>query len=472
MTETERILARCLGALDKGETVEESLARYPDKRDELEPLLHAAQITRTTPSVVPSPDFREGARDRMVSMIREKESETARHHTTRRRGFLKWLFPHAGVSGPVRRSALAATAALTALLVVTAASVGVVHASSDTLPGDSLYPVKLAAERLRMAISLTQNEELRLRLQFASERLEEANELAARNRGEEIEPLMRQYAAELEAANGILRRQRDRDSEATSVYRLIRHQLDQQQAQLMAIQDLVSDEARPAVEHALAASEDTKRQAMEFEDSPKATPSVSPWPSPTTSPAHGPSLTPSPKADVGPRDEAPTYTPSIPGRTRTPESPGLTATPNPPGLTRTRMPARPTGTAVDPKTGDTPPPPGLTRTPKGFERTRTPGPPEPRSTPRPPDADPQEPGDTPGAPEFGPPGLESTPGPPNPDPPGQGEGPDPPASDSPGEDNSPNPPGNPDHSDPEDSGRPTDPTDPGPPGQGESPDQP
>lgn len=465
MNKTEILLAQCLTALKNGETVEECLARYPDRRDELEPLLRAAQIARAAPTVVPSSDFQEGARDRMVRMIRERETSKGRHRREKRQGFLEWLWPSGGFSGPVRRSALAAVAALTVLFLVTVAGVGVVHASSDSVPGESLYPVKLAAERLRLAISLTESEELRLRLQFASERLEEASKLTASEREEEIEPLMRRYAAELEEANGILRRRRDRDSDPVSTSPLIRYALDQQQAQLKAIQDRVSDEAQPAVERALEASEHTEREALELEDFPTATPSTSPGLSPTATRTRGPSRTPSPKADAGPEDQGPTDTPPMPGRTKTPEAPGLTATPYPPGLTRTPVPSRPTGTPTDLEVGDTPLPPGLTRTPRGRQPTVTPGRPDP---------DPSGSGNTPQAPDPGPPHSDNTPGPPDPDPPGQGEAPDPPDPDPRGQDDDPDPPGNPDPPSPADPGQPTDPPNPSPPGgenQDESPDQ-
>ena len=463
MTKTEILLARCLTALENGETVESCLARYPDERDELAPLLRAAQIARAAPTVVPSADFQEGARDRMVRMIREREASKSPARREKRHGFLEWLWPSGGFSRPVRRSALATVAALIGLLIITISGVGVVYASSDSVPGDSLYPVKLAAERLRLAVSLTESEELRLRLRFASERLEEASELAASERGAEIEPLMQQYAAELKAANGILRRRRDRQSDPVSASPLIRYALDQQQAQLKAIQDRVSDEAQPAVDRALEASEQTEREALELEHFPTGTPSISPGLSPTATRTRSPSRTPSPKAETGPEDQGPTDTPPMPGRTKTPEAPGLTATPHPPGLTRTPVPARPTGTPTEPEVEDTPLPPGLTRTPRGRQPTITPGPPE---------SDPSGPSNTPQAPDPGPPDSGNAPGPPDPDPPGQGEGPAHPDPDPPGLDNNQNTSGDSNHPGSEDTSQTPDPPNPGPPVQAESPDQP
>jgi len=474
MAEIEHLLARCLTVIEEGQTIEECLARYPDRRDELEPLLRAAQVARAAPLVIPSSGFREGSRDRMVSMIQERRSRETPRTATERSGFFGWLRSLAQPSGPVRRTAVTAAAALTALLLIALVSVGVVHASSDTVPGDSLYPVKHAAERLRIAVSLTESEELRLRLQFASERLEEASKLASRGSREDIAPLMRRYAAEVEAASTILRRRRDRDAGASSMFPLVRDRLDQQQAQLQALQGTVSEQAQPAVQHALAVSEEAERRARELEAAPPGSPSATANPAmpSTATRTPCPSSPPSATADVGSREETASHTPSLRRQTKTPESAGRAGTTSPPGQTRTAMSTRPTRTSESQTDVETPVPPGLTHTPDGPERTRTPGPAQPSRTPQPPEADPPGTGHTPNPPDPGPPGPDSTPERPDPDQPGQGEGPEPPNPDPPGQGNGPSPPGNPDPSDPEEPGQPPDPRDPGPPDQDESPDQP
>lgn len=70
------------------------------------------------------------------------------------------------------------------LLVLTMAGGGVVWAASDSLPGDVLYPVKLAVEDFRLALIADPAAQAERSLSFVTERVEEIRGLA--DRGETI----------------------------------------------------------------------------------------------------------------------------------------------------------------------------------------------------------------------------------------------------------------------------------------------
>lgn len=57
-----------------------------------------------------------------------------------------------------------------------------VNASFDSLPGDALYPVKLATERMQLTIASSSSRRARLHAEFASRRLQEAGELSLSSR--------------------------------------------------------------------------------------------------------------------------------------------------------------------------------------------------------------------------------------------------------------------------------------------------
>jgi len=413
MGNMENLLARCLTEMEHGSSVEECLARHPERHTELEPLLRAAHHIRSTPEVTPSAAFRSGARERMIHLIRARQSTARNPDQPKPAGLLERLRSTVGIRRAVGRFALPAVATMAIILLLGTLGIGAVYASSASVPGDSLYGVKLAGEQVRLAASLSPNEDARLRLKFAAERLEEAGALVERDAAARIAPLMRRYVAEVEAASGILQRQRDRDRDVAALASHLQEQLEQQQTELSRIRDQVSQDAQPAVEHALTASRAALLWTLEPGDRPGMSPTAKQEPTTTDThqpaagasrtPVPGPSRTPGPTAaaeselDADPADvpnppghthtpEPPgrTYTPAPPGQTRTPEPPGRTNTPAPPGLTRTPEPPGPTYTPAPPGLTRTPEPPGRTYTPQPPGQTRTPEPPGRTYTPAPP----------------------------------------------------------------------------------------
>lgn len=69
-------------------------------------------------------------------------------------------------------------ASLAAFVLVFGGWIGAVNASSDSLPGDVLYPVKLAAERLQLTFTASAQRRVKLHTQFAGRRLEEVTNIS------------------------------------------------------------------------------------------------------------------------------------------------------------------------------------------------------------------------------------------------------------------------------------------------------
>ncbi|MFO7882959.1 MAG: IS200/IS605 family accessory protein TnpB-related protein [Kosmotogaceae bacterium] len=191
MAGTEQLLAECLEAVERGAAIEVCLARYPEHREELEPLLRAAQRVRTAPTVGPSADFRKGARERMVMLIQDCKASAEQSGTAETAGLLERLWARVAPALLMRRLAVPTLAALSVIFLVGVLSVGAVYASSDAVPGDHLYAVKLAGERLRLALARDETAQAELHLRLAGERLEEAEALVEQDRPEEIQALMR-----------------------------------------------------------------------------------------------------------------------------------------------------------------------------------------------------------------------------------------------------------------------------------------
>ncbi|NQT05408.1 MAG: hypothetical protein HQ577_05295 [Dehalococcoidia bacterium] len=133
--ELVNIFEECLERiLTGGETVEQCLAGYPEYAAELAPLLQTALEAKETLEIAPSPEFREKARYQILTELRDIEERKQRRFS-----FFGW-------------QPRWATAAI-AVLVLLVASSGTVAAAGNSLPDQTLYPVKLATERVRLALT-------------------------------------------------------------------------------------------------------------------------------------------------------------------------------------------------------------------------------------------------------------------------------------------------------------------------------
>lgn len=157
-------LNHCLELLDQGRTVEECLERYSALADEIAPLLQLAMRTQAAAeAVVPSPEAQRTGLGRITG------AWTAMEERRRRRQRGPWRL--------LRRSWVLAAVAALALVFggwTTAA------AAQDSIPGDRLYPVKSAQERVLLLVVFSDSRKANLHARFAEARAEECAKLASR----------------------------------------------------------------------------------------------------------------------------------------------------------------------------------------------------------------------------------------------------------------------------------------------------
>ena len=153
----ENIFNECVEAMLHGESLEQCLQRYPQHAAELEPLLRTAMAAHhASAAVEPRPEFK-------AQMMYRIQSELSATKEKRR---AKWLpsFKH------MPRWAVAA---LLIVLVLLMAGGGTVAAASNSAPGDTLYPVKLATENVQLALTFSDTGKANLEAKFASRRIDE-----------------------------------------------------------------------------------------------------------------------------------------------------------------------------------------------------------------------------------------------------------------------------------------------------------
>ncbi|MFQ6058528.1 MAG: DUF5667 domain-containing protein [Anaerolineae bacterium] len=173
----EALLAEALSRLEQGETVGACLARYPEHADRLAPLLRTAAFSLQALAYVEPPSEAALAAGRR-RLLRQVARQWATPEPWWRRLpslSLPRLAPARGL----------ATLALVILLFV-ALGGGAAVAAVNSLPGDPLYPVKLATERARLALTLDPGARTALQAQFAQERREEAWTVVALGRRTQV----------------------------------------------------------------------------------------------------------------------------------------------------------------------------------------------------------------------------------------------------------------------------------------------
>ena len=153
-------LEACLEQMQAGASLEQALASYPLWVEELRPLLLAAQSAQTLGKDVLVPKAAQ-AHSRAVFL------QAAHQRTQTRQDVFAWRF---------------GLAVLAILIVLATGAATTAAVSARALPGETLYPVKIAAERTRLLLAGAPLKRLELEQSFDQERIEEVETLSQRFR--------------------------------------------------------------------------------------------------------------------------------------------------------------------------------------------------------------------------------------------------------------------------------------------------
>lgn len=157
-TDVTEILEICLRRMDAGAPIESVVADYPDHAGELREMLRIATVAQAAPSHIPA-GAQANSRKRMLE--RAKALQEKRPAVSLWAGLL-FLRRHLG-------SAALATAAIALLFIALS--------STNALPGDQLYPVKLAAEWAELSMAGSEATRLEREAGFDMRRTEEVAQM-------------------------------------------------------------------------------------------------------------------------------------------------------------------------------------------------------------------------------------------------------------------------------------------------------
>lgn len=203
----EDILNDCIDALLRGESVEQCLQRYPQHAPQLEPLLRTALAAHdSATSIEPRPDFKAQVRYQLQAAL----------HDRKRRARPRWV----SALGWLPRWA---TITVAIVLIALIAGGSTVAASSGSVPGDTLYPVKLATERVQMAFTFSDAGRVELEARFASRRIDEMQRVILKDDPELIEELASRFEAHLQNIEGLASRIRSEAGDGQVLFRVRMH---------------------------------------------------------------------------------------------------------------------------------------------------------------------------------------------------------------------------------------------------------
>jgi hypothetical protein len=190
----EDILNECLERLRQGESLEQCLARYPERAGELEPLLQVAVASqKASLAVNPRPEFRTRARYEIQSQLHGKERKTE----AKKVSFAGWM-PRWAV------------AVASVILIFLVAGTGTVAASTSSMPDDTLYPVKLATERVRLGLTRGDIKKARVDVRLADRRVKEIIYLAKKGDSRRLNKALLRLEGHMEDIDRVIEANADR----------------------------------------------------------------------------------------------------------------------------------------------------------------------------------------------------------------------------------------------------------------------
>ncbi|MDP2731002.1 MAG: DUF5667 domain-containing protein [Dehalococcoidales bacterium] len=182
----------CLERLLRGEELESCLHDYPEEADELRLLLKTAGgIRRYVETAKLRPDF--------ITRTQATLGIAYQHK------FYSGKTRTAGILRPVRRLVMATALAITTLIVTFTGGFALsVKASENTMPGQTLYPVKLVTEQVRLTFAFSDDRKVNYLTRFAETRAEEIAYAAAKGDSDQVEAALGRLEGHLEKVGNII----------------------------------------------------------------------------------------------------------------------------------------------------------------------------------------------------------------------------------------------------------------------------
>jgi len=262
----EKILDKCIARIASGEAdIESCLNEYPEYAAQLRPLLEIAMLLYKEPQPQPRPDVV----SRGEGLLRDKVLEKRRSKTPRR-GLARVIVDKIGIGRSAARrvpllpkhSRLRWVVTFAGIVALVAIGVGVIAASSHSMPGDVLYPVKIAAEQFRLMLTPSEESKGEFHIALAERRMQEIAEMSRRGETGEVAKLVSTVSQHLEKAGEVIVATGEGEV-AEELKTKLEESAVQQLAALEGALHEADEETKPVITQALQTSGDSYGTALE-----------------------------------------------------------------------------------------------------------------------------------------------------------------------------------------------------------------
>ncbi len=242
----EEILAKCLDQMEAGASLESCLADFPEQAAELEPLLQMTQQMKQLTKVGARPAFARGTRLDLENQLRISGEAVTFNGRNRHRSQKPKLLLQRRFSMSMLQLMVAAVVALTAT------TGGAAYAANASSPGDFLHGLDLAIENTQLNLAPDVWSKVQLRLEFASERLAEAQETFSENNAADGLEAMNEYGTEISAIAQLVGSADGADQEALAL--LVETAQGVHKDVLTNLLDRVPEQAKESIQKAIDSS--------------------------------------------------------------------------------------------------------------------------------------------------------------------------------------------------------------------------
>jgi hypothetical protein len=245
----EDILFECIEDIKAGRSsIEDCLNRYPSVREQLEPLLRIALQIRELPDVTPSPSFKTKTRVWLMDQIHGEQA-------VKKWPWSRYISQVKPIPYIKRFSMSMASVILVIVVAVSALGAGTAYASQSSLPGDALYPLKLATEQAGMMLLRDDAARAERALSFVERRMGEMEVLTEEVRSQDLDLAAEKYGYALNMALSMMERAGDTGPTTGNITARVAEATSRHLSVLDKVWDMVSNEAKGAIVYARNVSE-------------------------------------------------------------------------------------------------------------------------------------------------------------------------------------------------------------------------
>lgn len=243
MKRFEDILVECIEDVKAGtSTIEDCLEKHSALRERLEPLLRIALEIGEPADVKPSAAFKVKTRVHLMEQIHAKQAAA------------EWpwsLYDGQTSQIPQRRRFSMVSIIVAIVLTISAVGAGTAYASQASLPGDTLYQVKVSTEQMRMMLPADDFGRAERALTFAGRRVEEMETLAEKGHPQHLGLAVEGYERAMTTVITVLEQAKDEQLSAGDLTALVAEATAVHLSVLDRVYDVMPDEeARAAITRA------------------------------------------------------------------------------------------------------------------------------------------------------------------------------------------------------------------------------